>query len=376
MSLRIPCLTVAAVICKNEQSVDIKRFIENVTFQKMFAFFAFANSVAQSSKIEQLNYRMFRKMVLNRTKDQTWVVFWYDESNKQSNADYQEFVKVSYSSLDSIHFGAVDIKKNVQLCEDLGIYADSVPKIMIYHSRGQTEYIGNKKADKMSVKLLNYIPNETLNVTTSWKNPRGMNKYAILFGGNETIPPFWNALCGMFKKSSIKIGYTCNETLMDYFDVTSVPSIIFVNATDIYQYHGKTNLKALKQAISDFNARLYSPPKVEAPSSRFYFSDEFEKYCLNQRAFCVVHATEFLDQKLEKINANFTNAKLNWFYGFDDWPYEFIKPKSMWIFNPRNKTAIKFDSLEKLENGITKVVTKEQLDWKPIDEYSLDKKEL
>ncbi|EAY12453.1 hypothetical protein TVAG_128670 [Trichomonas vaginalis G3] len=342
----------------------------------MFSFLQLASAIQQSNKIEQLNYRMFKKMVLNRTSDQTWVVFFYDESNKQSNIDYQEFIKVAHSSLDAIHFGSVDVKKNVQLCEDLGVYPESIPKIMIYHHNGQTEYIGSKKSEKMSMKLLNYIPILTKSVSMNWKTPRGTNKYAILFGENETVPSFWNALAGMFIKSSIKIGYTCNETIFDHFDVMTVPSIVFVNSTDIYQYHGKANLKSLKQAISDFNARQYSPVKVETPENEFYFSDEFEKYCLGQRAYCVVHATEFLDQRLEKIRAKTESSRFNWFYGFDDWPYEFIKPKSLWLFNPRSKSALKLSSLDELEQILTKILNKELPEFKPISEFEKSNSEL
>ena len=327
-----------------------------------FSFFFSFIFCLNRNKVLELNYRGYRKNILNRTEDKTWIVLFYDEENKNQREVHQQFIKTASLSLDILNFASVDAKKNVQLAEDCNIFPQNLPKIMVYYYKGKTEYVGNKRPDKMATNLLKFLPPVTKNATFSWKkdliDEKTKRKSAILFAYNESVPDFWNALAGHFQKDDINIGYSNNQTLFDMFEIIEVPAIIFLNQSGQYNYHGRTTFKILKEAIKSFifgrfKVNQENPKQIE--KEPYYFSDEFEKVCFSHRSYCVVHASDMLDEEFEKIHDENNGKPFKWFYSGDGWPFSFIKENTIWIFNPRNKKVMKVNSMKELKSRIESI---------------------
>ena len=326
-----------------------------------FVLFAFVLSLGKN-KVTELNYRAFRKNILNRTEEKTWIVLFYDENNKKQREVHNQFVKTASLALDILNFASVDAKKNVQLAEDCDIFEQNLPKIMVYYYKGKTEYVGNKRPDKMATNLLKFLPRVAKNANFSWKQDlidgKTKRKCAILFANNESVPDFWNAVAGSFMKDDISIGYSNNQTLFDMFDIIEVPAIIFLNESGQYDYHGRTSFKSLKDAIQSF---LYGKFQINNDSPKqnekepYYFSDEFEKVCFSHRSYCVVHNSDNLDEQFEKIHDESSGKPFKWFYGSENWPFSFIKDNTIWIFNPRNKKVIHVKSMDDLRTKIENI---------------------
>ena len=339
----------------------------------MFGFFASLalSEVPKKNKILQLNYKLFRKNVQNRTQDKTWVVLFYDDSDDKQRGVLSDFTRAASLSIDVLNFASVDTKKNVQLTEDCLNSRQNLPKIMIYSYKGAKEYVGNKRPDKMSVNLLKFIPKLTKTADENWKtrivDQQTIKKAAILFAKNEEAPDFWNALAGVFSKSLLDVGYTNNETLFDAFDVDEIPAIVFINKTGQYNYHGKASFTPLKDAMQSFVAGTYSTKEVESELEQFYFSDELEKECLGHRTICILHASDLLDPTFERLHKEPIGKSVKWFYGADGWPFSFIKKNSIWLINPKTKKATKVPSMSKVEYLINNL-NSQDISWTPISD--------
>ena len=341
----------------------------------LFLFLFSVISVApKTNKVESLNYKLFRKNIMNKTKDQTWVVLFYDETNSKQRDVHAQFAKTAALSLELLNFGSVDVKKNVQLAEDCSIYENSLPKIMVYYYKGKTEYVGNKRPDKMSTNLLKFLPKMTKEANYTWKENLLAKKTcvdaAILFANNETVPDFWNAIAGYFAHKQVNIGYTNNKTLFDMFDIGDVPAVIFINQSGQYDYHGKTNFKVLKDAISAFTYGRFQPSESQktAEIEPFYFSDEFEKECLSHRSYCVIHSSDALNEEYDKIHSDNIGKPYKFFYGSDEWPYNFIEKNSIWIFNPRNNKILRVSDFNELRTILDKIDGEYQ--WNDVESYN------
>ena len=366
-----------------EQMNDLFSFELIQSRHRMFFFlfslvFSLKNVKDNKPKVMELNYRAFRKNVLNRTEDQTWVVLFFDDSNQKQRDVRNDFVKTASLSLDILNFATVDAKKNVQLAEDCDVFERNLPQILIYSFKGKTEYVGNKRPDKMSMSLLKFLPKVTKIADYTWKEEIEQKntqiKSAILFANRETVPDFWNAIAGYFAKDNIKIGYSNNKTLFDIFNVYDVPAVLFLNKSGQFSYHGKTSFKALKTAIQSFISSKFQPQESNRQSEKepFFFSDEFEKECFSHRSFCVVYASDMLDQEFERIHDESNGKPFKWFYSSDGWPskYPFIKEKSTWIFDPRKEKVMKIENLKHLETVINNIEGEHQ--WFSLSEVTQD----
>ena len=320
----------------------------------------------QNTKLTNLNYKTFRKLIENRTSSITWAVLFHDETNSKSQKIYTNFMKASTLSGGIIKFGIVDVKKQVQLTEDCNIR--NVPKILIYHKDGITEYIGKIKPQKMVFTLYNYVPDLAKNVDETWIQSIHLVPAAIYFSNNSTIPSFWSAIAGQFSKSNINIGFSNNNTIFDLFDIGDVPVIMFFNDTSSIIYDGAMNFSQIKEKISLFLSKKLINNNNNK-ETHFLFSDEFNKECLESRSYCIVHAIDDINKNYEKIYKNNINLPIKWFYSEEDWPLEFIKPNSLWIINPRNNKALKINKINELEQIIIDL-SNSKYKWKTFEELN------
>ena len=330
--------------------------------------------------VTDLNYKLYRQLILNRKDNQTWVVLFYDESNPTQRESKHEFIKTSSLSLDILNFATVDTKKNLQLAEDCGVFARNLPQVFVFSYKGKTEYVGNKRPDKMATGLLKFLPNLTQTANFQWKEDLLSNstnkKAAILFAKNDTAPDFWNALAGYFQHDNIRIGYTNDKTLFDKFEIGEIPAVIFLNQSGQYAYQGKKSFKVLKEAIKSFihNRFVLSETKKDLEVEPFYFSDEFETECFKHRSFCIVYASDIPNEDFEKMHDEYAGQSFKWFYSSDGWPFSFIKEDSIWIFDPRHNKTMSVQSMRAL-NVALRNINKQEV-WRDISELLQQEEEL
>lgn len=308
---------------------------------------------------------IFKSVVLNRTHDSTWAVLFHSNLSDPSRVLRANFVSAYGFSNGVLRFGILNVDLYPQLAEECNVFPHEIPKIVIYHKNGVTEYVGSRKPEDMYARFYTYLPNLAHKINESWIENNRDRTLAVLFTRNTTFPANWRAIAGHFKGTSVQIGFSTSEDIFNYYDIGELPCIMFYNKTHELRYEGPPKFVDIKEAIEQFD-RGAAPPSKPPPPGDFLFSDEFSAECIGGRTLCVAIASDELDSNVQTALDETKNSRVRWFFGLE-WPFTFIKPGTMWVINPRKMTASKVPKISLLP-AILEAPNSSEILWKPIVE--------
>jgi hypothetical protein len=207
------------------------------------------------------------------------------------------------------------------------------------------------------------IPRLALPANESWL-PDGVSKSAILFTDRSVCPPIWSAISCAFLNSSIRIGFTKDKDIRSKFDITAIPSILFLDGEHRRVYEGKTRYnEVLKSMQSYFSDAPKPTPKLviqRRPETTVFIHNltqltEFNQSCKGQGTFCIVQGAEKPSEDFEKIARQYRKEKTKFYLCGVDCPVEFARD-GIWILDPKREAAIRLESPEELRSSLDRAL--------------------
>lgn len=319
-------------------------------------FFVFA-LLYSGQAIEQAFYQLvssqFRKSVLNRSTNDVWMVMFSGATCPACKMAYPHFVNASKLGGGMVKFGYIDVNR----CQDIANMYDirTIPQFRIFHSSGETEYEGNRKARDFLNTAASFIVDKSFPVDETWKDSYLLKPSAILFTNKEKTPKIWSAISSYYHGKPIRIGTSHTDDYLADYGIEEVPAIYFTNGTNNQIYDGKIEYGAVKEAIESFFAKRLKPEQPTEGKSNLTPAD-FETQCLGGRGICILSLTKKSNDVIDKLSKANARHKFKWLIGSSKFPYKFMKLNDIWVYNPRRDGFLKVDSIDNLEGTIDRII--------------------
>ena len=315
--------------------------------------FSFCFSAVKTASVVPMIGSRFKKLILNRPKNQVWIVLFAGNNCPACKSFAPKFNKAADMAGGMIKFGLIDINHDPDIAQSFGITA--IPHIRIFYADGDVEYTGTREAKALLNTAVNYLQDFSLNVEESWLSNFLEYPSAILFTEDKKTKSIWCGISSFYQGKSIRIGVCRNETLFEKFNISDTPAVYFYNGTNTEQFTGKVGFKEIRQAIDTFFSKklenkVFDPLSVMLP-------EQFKDECIGGKTNCILSvssgtSTEFLN--LQKL---YSHHKMKWFAGKQNLPFSFMEKKGgFWIYNPRRNGFIFVDSVEQLHVEIDHVL--------------------
>jgi thioredoxin-related protein len=252
-----------------------------------------------------------------------------------------------------IRFGLLDIERAQEVATEYGVLA--IPQFRIFSSQGDIEYVGKRKEKNFLNHAASFIEDLSQQVEASWVDSMLARPSAVLFTDKPKTPPIWSGISTYFYGKSIRIGIARDPEILTLFNVSSTPTILFMNGTGSLQYEGKVEFNSLKAGIEKyFERRLQA--ETETPDSDFLSPATFSGRCLGGRSNCILYVAEKPGEVFERLAKRFAKRKMFWFVGAEDLPFQFMKKGGVWIYNPRKDGFLHVETVEKMDEVMDRVL--------------------
>jgi hypothetical protein len=275
---------------------------------------------------------LFDQEIENCSNTTVWFVMLHRPHCPACVAASADLNVASTEAAGMVRFGEIDVSVNPAVVRRYPIF--SVPKFLIFHPRGHTQFLLRRSAANFLNDATWHIPQLETEIDESLTG-----KAAVLLTAMVPVPPLWAAISCAFADQPVRIGFSANDTLIKKFAVTSLPAIVFVDNDEARRYEGPINFWSIRNAIKTFIGEEDGPvPPL----------DDFETDCSG--SFCVIGPAsgEFQD-----MAAEFGGRPFKFFVCGEycpDWA-----AVASWIIKEKTM-AIKCDSLGELREGIHAVV--------------------
>jgi hypothetical protein len=254
-----------------------------------------------------------------------------------------------------IRFGVLDTQRSQEISNEFDIRA--VPTFRIFHSRGDADFVGKRKERDFVNEAASYLEDLSSPVERSWLDSMLSRPSAMLFTDKPKTPPIWAGISACFHGKSIRIGTSKEDPEMrKHFNVTRIPSVLFMNGTGSKLYKGKIDFASLKSAIEKYFERRLKIDSQQTIEGDFLLPADFEENCLGGRHNCVVYVGKTPHHTLQQLAARCAKHKIKWFVGVKDLPYPFMEKGGIWIYNPRRDGFLYVAEMEQLPEAIDRVL--------------------
>ena len=341
----------------------------------MFFFHLFIFSLCEiENYIISLTDKSFERLVLNHPDNEIWFLMFVQSDNDQSNS-FNKFKLASEVSSNLIRFATLNVNKY----ENMKEYADSnsFPCFKIYAGGENVAYNGEIKVRDFMKTLLKYLKNEYQFIRKDWKDDMMAKPSAMMFSNKKKPIALWTAVSHYYKKKPIRIGYTYNKEIIDYYNVTELPCIVFANGTSHEIYQEPHTFKDIKNAINMYFSKKLdnSNQNNEKSSEEINTPDEFTDQCYGGKDICVLVVDSKISDEINSLIHKVSKRKFRWFVGVNDLPCEFMNEmKGAWIYNPRRDGFIHVDESSKLPEMIDRVLDG-TVKWQKRSEFNVHNKD-
>lgn len=161
----------------------------------MFEFFLATFAFSVIGRITSLTGSNFEKFVEKRKKSEIWIVMFHTPKQYYSDQIYPDFVQISKNASGMFKFGLIDTKSNPLLCRRFS--PKSQPYFLIFHSKGQTEYIKSYDSDELLEFASNFLQDLSVEVDYNFLQEKVSTK-AILFTNHQETPSIWKGFSNIF----------------------------------------------------------------------------------------------------------------------------------------------------------------------------------
>jgi thiol-disulfide isomerase/thioredoxin len=305
--------------------------------------------------LHQLTASTFRRLVLKRSSHDVWLVMFTGPNCPACKQAYPRFVNASKVAEGLFQFGVLDIERAPDIAQDYEVHA--IPQFRIFHSHGDTEYVGKRKERDFINHAAGFIEDLSQQTERSWVDSMLARPSAILFTDKPKTPPMWAGISAYFHSKSIRIGISREDPeMMTLYNVSKAPSILFMNGTNSKIYRGKISFGPLKKAIDQFFAKRLKIDAEEPAGGDFLIPSEFEAKCLGGRHMCIVSVSKQPAEELEKLAQAHSRHKILWFVGISQLPFQFMDAGGVWIYNPRRDGFLHVPEIGELATALDRVL--------------------
>lgn len=313
----------------------------------------------------------YERLIEKRQKNDIWIVMFHTESNFHSEKAYKKFVNASNLASGMFHFGLVKTKRDPLLVRKFSL--KNQPSLIVFHYDGFAEYTGSYNPSEILHFASKYLQDHTIEIDESWKY--NSKPSAILFTNKEKTPILWLGISNIFSKPQYgsRIGICHNSSLFSYFNITTLPRILFVNKSLMHEYTGKFEVALIQRQFESFIEKRLK--LSENSSESILPSNQFINQCVGGQTICVIHTSSEHDPGFSEIQQIYENVEYKWFEGSENLPFEFMKKDEIWIYNPKLEGFINVSHITAL-NSILKKVYDSSAEWKRKNEIIQSTNEL
>jgi hypothetical protein len=307
-------------------------------------------SASKTVRYVPVTKRSFTKLVEKRAKTDIWIIMLHTDSNYLSKQLHPKFIKAASMAAGMFRFGIIDTKKEPLLARQF--LSKEQPSYYVFSPSGQVEYTGNGEPEDIIEFASQYLVDHSVEIDASWLTNRA-EPSAILFTTKKKTPNLWIGVSHAFQNRKVRIGTCRNRQLHPKFNVTTPPTIIFMNSTMIYRYSERIVFPSIEKRLNLF---LSKELKVEDLSQleKILSANEFEGECIGGTRVCVIQTKGGKDEEFEEIKRVFDPLKYKWFQGAEV-PFDFMGPNELWIYHPKFDGFLKVSHLTVLPSELEKV---------------------
>lgn len=341
----------------------------------MLSVTLFAVLGASARLIEQnitnFNERTFEKYVVQRPRHEVWFVLYQARKLDQEGLNlYAKFKNASDVSFGMIKFGVVDCDRYPTIKKDMNIGA--LPHIHIYHAEGDEEYDGKQKVRDFMKKCISFLnPNATSIVEEGWEKEALQKPSVILFTNATKQSAVWKGIANYYTKKPIRIGYCNNWTIAQTYNVSTLPTVMFMNGTNIDVFNGTFNFREVRYAIDQwFVKRVETPTQATTTETEntIFTPDEFANKCYGGKNLCILSVSKSPPDSFIKMQKEMAKHRTKLFCGVQGLPETFMNKGGVWIYNPRRDGFIHvadpanlFETMDRVIDGSAKWTKKSVL---------------
>jgi thioredoxin-related protein len=150
-----------------------------------------------------------------------------------------------------IRFGIVYTQHSRKIANKFHI--THIPTFRIFHSRGDCLYNGGRNERDFVKEPASYLEDLSSPVKRSWRDSMLSNPSVMLFIDGSKAPVVWAGISSYFAGKPIRFGISKKDPEMrKYFNVTRVPTVLFMDGNRSKVYQGKIKFRRLKREIETY----------------------------------------------------------------------------------------------------------------------------
>lgn len=324
----------------------------------MFCFLlAFSQCMSFGKMVKVLTSRNWDTEINQRSNITVYIVMFHGERCPACQMAYPNFIEAAKSSTSTIKFGELDTSSEYQIASKFNIRG--IPTFITFHPGGQAEYRGDRSPRSFLNTVYKYVPNLAQPANESWSE---LNRSVILFSDKKSVPPLWKAVSCHFHNTSVQIGFSSDQEILDHFKIKILPTILMISNGTKYVYPGKNSFQDIRSSIVDFfHGKIKPPtprPPLTIPVNQIESEEEFKETCKGHGKYCVVMSqAEEASQSFKDIAKKYRNDPFKFFLCGEKCPIDFTKSKKgFWIIHQKRDAAIIADTEESLKADLDRVI--------------------
>jgi thiol-disulfide isomerase/thioredoxin len=305
--------------------------------------------------ILQLTTSSFRRLVQNRRPHEVWLVMFSGPNCPACSQALPRFNNASRIASGMIRFAVLDTQRAPEIANEFDIRA--LPTFRVFHSRGDADFVGKRKERDFVNEAASYLEDLSAPVERSWLDSMLSRPSAMLFTDKPKTPPIWAGISTAFHGKSIRIGTSKEDPDMRaLYNVSRIPSVLFMNGTLSKVYKGKIAFIDLKEAIETFFERRLKIENQTVIEGDFAVPADFEASCLGGRQNCILYVGKNPHKILQQLATRYAKHTMRWFVGVKDLPFPFMEAGGVWVYNPRRDGFLHVPEIEELPEALDRVL--------------------
>jgi hypothetical protein len=316
------------------------------------------------SKIETVTHEVFNAEILaKKNRHRPYALLLYTPCAKRFKESFQALDQAAVISNGTVYYGMVNCQGERALCSRL-YRTENLPIIVVGNSTTHHEIDAPFNPVSIAKHALQYIASPSIKVVDDFwlddledipsQDKKTFKKpTAILFTKRDRIPAYFRALSRCFNSSQFRFGICNDESLIENFGVTEIPSIVFYNATAVLPHEGPRRIRFLKESAAAFLEGRESRAPVH---SEFYVNTEFPEICYDYSVSCVFSYDNVVEPKLEETRVQFKNDPFRFFVGTDPLPFPGIRQGDFVVFNAKKMAIINVKDVAQLAGTLDRVL--------------------
>lgn len=258
-----------------------------------------------------------------------------------------------------IKFGAIDREKYAKITEKYTYTQEDT--VVIFHQKGEYVYDGDYSISSLCDAINEYIPDFSKAADETWNR---YQNFAILFNDYSIVPPEWKLVSSAFSNSKIMIGFTSEQSIIDFYHIQKLPTILISHKNSMYIYTGEFKYNTIKETISN----LYNDKKSKNVQLLIKQNNGFPKItslkmfdqrCKGHFSYCVISSgSDEPSQIFKDLRNEYQNEDFDFFTCGKNCPINYLNDlKGFWIIHPKRDDAIFVPNENYLRSMIIKTIS-------------------